>query len=125
MGFQKGNQLAVGAAGNTGKTRLCTQNLISELNEAAKTGSEKGVPRIRKIVKKMCDLAEKGDKEMIFYIFNRIDGQMAQPLPVLDDPDGKNGPLEFTLRIGTQAADGSRQATELNVRPAQQKIEEE
>ena len=124
MGFQKGNQVSVGNSGPSVKVRLCTQSLIAELNEAAKSGSDKGVTNIRKIVKKLVQQAISGDKEAIFYIFNRVDGQMAQPLPVLDDPDGKNGPLEFTLRIGQQAADGSRSATELNVRPAQKQVED-
>jgi hypothetical protein len=70
MAFKKGNKAAVGADHTSRK--LISQALIAELNEVDATT---GMTRLRKIVLRLIDNAEKGDNVAIQHIADRVEGK--------------------------------------------------
>lgn len=89
-----------------------TQALISELYELdPETKQEK----FRTIVKRLVARAMQKDQdhEATKLIFDRVDGKMFG-LPGLDGGEGE-GPIRVTLRIGHQAADGSKSVAEMDL----------
>lgn len=98
MPFQPGQS---GNPAGRGKDKLIRQQMIAEMNDRAKGKDVKGM---RRMVRKVWNLAEEGERWAVEFVRDTIDGKPAQQLTHSGDEDK---PLELVFRIGGDGANNS------------------
>ena len=87
--FQKGK------SGNpSGRPKSNLGKLLSEYLQRVEGGKRLE----QKIVEKVCELAKKGDKDIIKFIWERLEGKVKEQVNIDSD-----GPVTFTLKMGNES----------------------
>ena len=103
MPFQPGNQLGAANKGHhRPRTSMCTQALISLLNEPA---GDTDKAKVYRLCERLYENALAGDSLAIKEIFDRVDGKAPQSVHVANEPLSTNYTLILHGMTPEQAAE--------------------